>query len=90
MILGRRSKDPEDVRIYQINWSNWLKGSNTIASSSWGVPDDLINNVESFTATATQVKISGGTAGSKYTVSNLITTSSGESKKVSFYIVVEE
>jgi hypothetical protein len=67
-------KDPSAVLDYIIDWTDWLD-DDTISTSSWTIPSGLTaayadtNN----TTTAT-VWLSGGTAGTNYSVINHITT----------------
>lgn len=88
MSLGTMTKDPSDIRVYQIDWSTWL-GSYTISTSAWELDTGLTNAASSNTTTATQVLISGGQNGKVYRVANTVVTSNGETKKVSFDLQVE-
>jgi hypothetical protein len=86
MSLGSRTKDPADIRNYAINWSAWLtsQGSDTINTSSWDGGGLTIVS-DSKTATTATAKVSGGTDGHAYTVSNTIVTATGtQTRKVSF------
>lgn len=90
MSLGSRTKDPADIRNYAIDWSAWLtsQNSDTINSSSWSGGGLTIVSSTNTTTTAT-AKISGGTAGQAYTVSNTIVTATGtQTRKVSFQMNV--
>lgn len=90
MSLGSRTKDPADIRNYAIDWSAWLtsQGSDTINMSSWaGGGLTIVSN--SNTSTTATAKVSGGTAGASYTVSNTIVTATGtQTRKVSFQLDV--
>lgn len=88
MILGTRTKDPADIRIYAINWAPWL-GSYTLSTSVWSTPTGITYVTDTLTTTATQVKLSGGTSGHTYVIANTVTTSNGETKRVTFEISVE-
>ncbi len=81
-------KDPSAELVYTVNWASedgtndggssdtgWLQGD-TIATSTWIVPDGLTAGVESKTTTQAAIKLSGGTVGQTYTVVNRITTAS--------------
>lgn len=89
MIIGVKVKDPVDIRIYEIDWTDWLEGW-AITTSTWYVPPGLTNISDSKTDTATQIMITGGTVNNRYNVCNTIWTNNGESKKVSFDILVED
>lgn len=68
-------KDPQAVKDYGIDWSDWL-GSDTLVNSEWEAPGLTVVS-SARTAKATQVVLSGGTAGTRYRVTNKITTASG-------------
>lgn len=91
--LGQRVKDPADVRIYTVNWSLWLaQEGTTIASSSWNTlptGSALVSSSAVYTTTTAAIKISGGTAGTTYTVNNTIVTASGETVRVVFTLKVQ-
>ncbi len=87
MGLGSRVKDPNDVRIYQINWAGFLE-ANTIVTSDWTVPAGLTSVASANTDTTTQIKLSGGTNGHAYRVYNTIVDSNAETKRVSFIIQI--
>jgi hypothetical protein len=70
--------DPDAVLDYTIDWSQWLGDGETIAASTWDVPAGLTEVDESETTTATSVRVSGGTAGTMYSVTNHIVTSTGQ------------
>lgn len=78
-------KDPESVLDYQIDWSTWL-GSDTIASSSWVIPTGITEDSDSNTTTTATVWLSGGTAGTTYTVTNRIVTAGGRTEDRSLTI----
>lgn len=68
------SKRPADVLDYTLRWSDWLEAGDSIASSSWDIPDDLTGDDEVRTDSTTRVRISGGTPGQTYELINTITT----------------
>lgn len=78
-------KDPDAVLDYQIDWSTWL-GSDTIASSSWVIPTGITEDSDSNTTTTATVWLSGGTAGTTYTVTNRIVTAGGRTEDRSLTI----
>lgn len=76
-------KEPqEDDRDFGIGWADWLIDINgaalTIASSVWSVPSGLVHEADDIEGTSTIVKLSGGTWGATYELSNTITASNGE------------
>jgi hypothetical protein len=73
--------DPDAVLDYTIDWSAWLGDGETIALSTWDVPGGATGLTEvsdTATSTETSVRISGGTAGTWYEVTNHIITSTGQ------------
>lgn len=69
-------KDPDEVKDYGINWATLLS-TDTIATSTWTVPDEITMDSDSHTTTATTVWLSGGTAGESYSLLNRIVTAGG-------------
>jgi len=81
------TKEPTEVLDYQIDWSDWL-GALTISSSSWSVPSGITKVTDDKTATSTLIRLSGGTWGEVYELSNTITAGS-ESETRSFLIRIQ-
>lgn len=95
-------KDPDAVLDYHVVWADWL-GTDTIASSTWDVQagltlDSSAVNVGSVTIdgtsyaanTVTTAWLSGGTASTRYSVRNRITTTGGRTEDRTFYVYVTE
>lgn len=84
-------KDPDATLDYGFDWSLWL-GTDTIAISEWIVPSALTIVPGSETADDTKTKcfISGGVAGTNYTVTNKITTTGQRIEERSFELYVEQ
>jgi hypothetical protein len=82
-------KDPSDVLDYGMDWSAWL-GVDTIATSVWTVEAGITEDSETETATTTTIWVSGGTADTEYTLSNLITTAGARTCERSIIIQVED
>lgn len=89
MGIERRYKDPDEVVNFGIDWADYL-GTDTISGSSWAVPSGITQVGSSFTTTQVIIKLSGGTVGSIYRISNRITTSAGETVDQSIDIEVIE
>lgn len=80
------AKDPSDLKDYGIEWAAVLTGESetAIATSTWSVSDPVGLTVLaaaphapyiSSSGTLAVVWVSGGTAGTKYTMTNTIVTS---------------
>ena len=80
-------KSATEVASFSINWSDAL-GSATISTSSWAVESGITKNSDSKTTTVTTIVLSGGTAGTAYTCTNTITTSTAETWVDTLYIIV--
>ena len=82
MSLFTGQKDPDDTLWFGIDWADWLV-ADTIATSAWviGGPDALLVQVsDNNTSTSTAVKLTNGTEGIVYRVTNTISTVGGETK----------
>jgi len=80
-------KDVDAILDYQIDWSDWL-GSDTIATSTWTIPSGITQDSATNTNTTATVWLSGGTAGTAYTLTNRITTAAGRTQDQSIVILV--
>jgi hypothetical protein len=69
-------KDPDEVLDYGIDWASRLD-TDTIATSTWIVPDGITQTDDSNTTTATTIWLSGGTLGEAYVFTNRVTTAGG-------------
>ena len=75
------TKDPDAVLVYTFDWSAWLVGDATIASSDFviDVAPDATLTIDNETilagTTSTRVRVSGGTVGKDYVLRNRIVTS---------------
>jgi hypothetical protein len=89
-------KDPQATLDYTFNYAdpsdNYL-GTDTLATSAWSVtPTGLTITAPgaTFTITTTTVWASGGSAGTKYTLTNHITTVGGRTDDRSFELLVQD
>lgn len=89
MGIERRYKDPDEIVNFGIDWVDYL-GSETITGSSWTMPADISQVSAAFTDTQATIKLSGGTLGTTYRVTNRITTSAGETVDQSIDVEVIE
>lgn len=85
-------KGDDETLIYGHDWSDWLDEIlDTILSSSWVVPEGLVAVMEQLSSTVTTIKVSGGTIGESYTLTNIITTATtGELAERSLRIRIVE
>jgi len=71
------TKDPGESLLYTFDWSDWLVGAATIATSTFAIsgPDvGLTKDNPTNTTTATAVRVIGGTLGKTYTLTNTVVT----------------
>lgn len=83
----RFTKDPSAVLDYAVDWATWLD-EDTISASTWTVPAGITKDSDTFTTTTATVWLSGGTAGSHYTLTNRIVTTGGRTDERSIIIAV--
>lgn len=89
MGIERRYKDPDEVALFGVDWLDRL-GSATIATSNWIIPSGITQASAGYTDTQTTIKLSSGTLGSIYRVTNRITTSDGETLDQSIDVEIIE
>lgn len=84
------AKDPADVLDYTVDWSAWLAVGETISTSAFTVASGITLDSESNTTTTATAWISGGTAGTTYTITSQITTSAARTAERSFTITARQ
>ena len=87
--------DPAAVLDYAIDWSQWLQNGETITSATWAdsVPAGLeqaTGKPPSIDGATTVVWLTGGTAGTLYTVTAHVVTSMGREDDRTFAVRVQE
>jgi hypothetical protein len=88
-VLSWPVKDPEAVLDYQNNWgpagTNWLEDGETIVSSTFTVVEgDVTIDSQDFVVTGlATVWLSGGTAGTRCTITNHVVSSEGREDDIS-------
>lgn len=90
-------KDTQAVISYSMDWTDWLLGTDTIATVAYTLqvrandPAPLVKIDSSVSqGKITYVQVSGGQAGKIYTVTAKVTTVAGVVDRRSFRIKVEE
>jgi hypothetical protein len=79
--LGTRTKDPQDKLDTGFDWDANAFLTNrvtTISGSAWTVPSGITASSTSYTDTTTLVRLTGGTAGTDYTITNHVVLANGE------------
>jgi hypothetical protein len=97
--IARKIKDPDAETVYALEWRDETNGphlasGDTIATSTWIIDGDdssLTNEVDSHNSDSrATIKVSAGTAGLVYTLTNRITTATGEKLDLSFEVIMEQ
>ena len=73
-------KDPDATLDYTFDWSDWLTSPETINSIVTDVPTGMTEESSSNTTTTATIWLSGGIAGTEYTVGCEITTNSSPAR----------
>lgn len=77
-------KEPTETRDVGLNWSDWLVDIDgdalTIVSSIWSSPAGITIDDDDINDSTTVVRLSGGTWGETYELTNTITASNGETE----------
>lgn len=71
-----QTKDENDTILLTFRWAKELNGD-TIATSSFELPDGMTEGTNGGTGSVRTCKVSGGTEGNTYRVVNRITTTTG-------------
>jgi hypothetical protein len=91
MMARTYTKDPDATLNYGHGWGDWLETPDTIVGSLWLLaPDGLTQSGSTFTDTDTAVRLSGGTVGVTYTVTNRVTTAAGLVDDRSFRVWISD
>lgn len=85
-------KDPDAVLDYSLNWSEWVPaGDEIVNASATASPSGLtVDSCDVDEGDITTVWLSGGEAGTTYTVVVHVTTDAGREDDRSIQIVVKE
>lgn len=84
------TKDPDATLDYGFDWSDWLADGEVISDSDWTVTEGITEDSATLTTTQTMIWLSGGTEGTRYTITNTITTSAGRIDDRSFFVDIRE
>jgi hypothetical protein len=78
-MINADPKPFESVEDFKIDWTTVI-GTDFIMLSEWEVPDDLISVSTEKTDTSALIRLSGGIAGRRYVLKNIVTLQSGQKK----------
>lgn len=82
--------DPDAVLDYAVDWSDWLATGETITTSTWTVPTGIEETTPppSTDGSVATIWMTGGTAGTRYALTNHIVTSAGREDDRTIYLKV--
>jgi hypothetical protein len=83
-------KDPGDGADYGRDWTDHLDDGDTVASSTWVVATGLTGTSPELVGNVATIRLSGGTAGVEYKVTNHVVTTQGREFERSFIINVQD
>lgn len=74
------TKDPDASLDYSIDWTNWLTGTEIIASSTWESSNGATIESSSYTDKVSTVYVSGGTLNTICRLTNTIETNASPAR----------
>ena len=83
-------KTEAEVLDYGVDWSGWLETGDQIQTSSWAVEAGLTVGGQQHDDASATIWLSGGAAGTRYWVTNRITTTAGRTAERAFRLRVVE
>jgi len=86
-------KDPDAVKDYEIDWSDWLQDEEVISTSAWAIVEAtpaLVIDSSQTSSFASTVWLSAGTDGENYMVTNHILTDQGREDDRTIRVLVRE
>ncbi len=81
-------KDPDETLDRSLDWEARLVDGETISSSDWTADAGITVSQESATDTVSTVRLTGGTLGTTYKVTNLVTTTLGRVYSETLFVEV--
>lgn len=86
-----KTKTPTEAKRFEIIWAARLDAGETISTSTWVLPTGITDSGATITGgNITSAILSGGTAGVRYTVTNRVVTSAGNTLESAFVVSVED
>lgn len=87
-------KDPTEKKDYEIDWSRHLGSGETVTTSTWSVAPVGITlaapNQAALATPITRTRLTGGTAGVEYRITNHVVTSTTQEFERSFTVNVTD
>jgi hypothetical protein len=90
-LIGRFTKQPAEVLDYDVDFSDWMEGRGDTPASHTVTAEPGITVVgSSRTGNVVKVALSGGTDGSAYKITVLLTTSTSMVREADFQVSIKE
>lgn len=90
MKLGKFIKEPADVLDYDVDFSEWIPSSDSIATATPTADTGITLGLTTITGNTVKQWVSGGTDGATYKITLTVTTTGGRTKQVEFHIKVKD
>ena len=81
-------KDPDEVLDFTFDWTNQLASGATISTSTWSPETGITAADQGVSGLKTTVRLSGGSDGTDYIVTNRITDNGAQTLERSFHVKV--
>lgn len=83
-------KDPNAVKDFFIDWSQWLTTGDSLSVSTWTVPAGITKDSDTISGSKTVIWLSGGTVDQDYELVNHITTAQGREEDATITIACRQ
>jgi hypothetical protein len=83
-------KDPGESKRYGRDWTDHLEDGDSVAVSEWVIEDGLTASGEELVGAIAVIRLSGGTSGEDYDVTNHVTTTQGDEFERTFTVAVRD
>lgn len=96
MILGKRTKQPGETKLYDVTYEDWLATGETLTGVTVAVAcltdqdDDVLTATATAVSPAVRVTAVGGTAGQTYKLTLTLTTSLGQIDEDEIIVAVRD
>jgi hypothetical protein len=83
-------KDPAESKRYGFDWTAHLEDGDSVTTSTWVVADGLTGTEGELVGNVAAIRLSGGTEGTEYRVTNNVVTTQGDIFERSFTVNVQQ
>lgn len=84
-----KEKDADETLDYGHDWTEWLEATDGVSTSTWAADSGVTLSGASSASNITSTLIAGGTTGTRYTITNTVTCTSGRIVQRSFGILIK-